>query len=279
MAGMSTGEEVMRESSARGAGGSASISIVDVTKQFKIRRAESVTALSEVSARVAPGEFVALLGPSGCGKSTLLRLISGLEKPTDGTVVVDGRTPEELIGEHRLGMAFQDHALLPWANVTENIALPFKLARMRVDAARITDLIALVGLNGFENARPKHLSGGMRQRVAIARSLVLHPDLLLLDEPFGALDEITRRRLNFELARIWAETGVTTVMVTHSVDEALLLADRVIVMGTRPGRVVKEVTVDLPRPRTIDTMATARFTELSTELVHLLDGGDTAAST
>ncbi len=268
------GRGPMSDRTPSGGRNSAPIAIDHVTKTFTIRRGETVTALSDVTAHIEPGEFVALLGPSGCGKSTLLRLISGLEQPSAGTVAVDGRDPGELIGEHRLGMAFQEHALLPWATVTENIALPYRLAKLPVVPARITELVELVGLAGFENARPKQLSGGMRQRVAIARSLVLQPDLLLLDEPFGALDEITRRRLNFELARIWAETAVTTVMVTHSVDEALLLADRVIVMGTRPGRVVKEVPVDLPRPRTIETMAVRRFAELSNELVHLLDQGD-----
>lgn len=257
--------------------GSSGIELRNITKSFKIRRNESVTALSDVSATIQQGEFVALLGPSGCGKSTLLRIMSGLESPTDGTATVGGRPPASLINEHRLGFAFQEHALLPWATVRENIALPFKLAKKKVDPDRVDELIELVGLRGFENARPKQLSGGMRQRVAIARSLVLRPDLLLLDEPFGALDEITRRRLNFELARIWAETGVTTVMVTHSVDEALLLADRVIVMGTRPGRIVKEVFVDIARPRTVESMATPQFSALSAELVQLLDQDDQKA--
>ncbi len=242
-----------------------------VGKEFKIRRGTTVTALAGVDMTIREGEFVALFGPSGCGKSTLLRLIAGLETPTSGTVLVEGSEPKRLISEHRLAFAFQEHALLPWATVFENIALPFRLAHMPVDKTRVDELIALVGLTGFEKARPKQLSGGMRQRVAIARSLALGPDLLLLDEPFGALDEITRRRLNFELARIWAETGVTTVMVTHSVDEALLLADRVLVMGTKPGRIVQDVAVDLPRPRTPETLGMQQFTDLSTQLIALLD--------
>lgn len=266
-----TRKDAMSTPQRNDAGGSAAIELRDVSKTFKIRRNESLTALSHVKATIADGEFVALLGPSGCGKSTLLRIISGLEDPTEGTATVGGRPPASLIKEHRLGVAFQEHALLPWATVSENTALPYRLAHLQSDSARVQELVDLVGLRGFENARPKQLSGGMRQRVAIARSLVLRPDLLLLDEPFGALDEITRRRLNFELARIWAETGVTTVMVTHSVDEALLLADRVIVMGTRPGRIVKEITVDIPRTRTTESMESARFTELSSELIRLLD--------
>ncbi|MCZ9884928.1 ABC transporter ATP-binding protein [Arthrobacter sp. B2a2-09] len=264
------------KTSEAGAPRSAAIQLSGVNKRFAIRRKETLTALSNVSASIGHGEFIALLGPSGCGKSTLLRIISGLEDPTEGSVEVEGQPPARLIAEHRLGFAFQEHALLPWATVAENIALPFRLAKIRVDDARVRELVELVGLTGFENARPKQLSGGMRQRVAIARSLALRPDLLLLDEPFGALDEITRRRLNFELARIWAETGVTTVMVTHSVDEALLLADRVIVMGTRPGRILTEVEIDLPRPRTVESMATNRFAELSTQLVRLLDQDNNA---
>jgi NitT/TauT family transport system ATP-binding protein len=247
------------------------IRLDSVGKEFKIDRSTRVTALSEVNMTIARGEFVALLGPSGCGKSTLLRIIAGLEQPTEGSVLVEGSKPQQLISEHRLAFAFQEHALLPWATVAENIALPFRLAHRPVDRSRIAALIDLVGLVGFEKARPKQLSGGMRQRVAIARSLALGPELLLLDEPFGALDEITRRRLNFELARIWAETGVTTVMVTHSVDEALLLADRIIVMATQPGRIITEVVVDLPRPRTVASLGSARFGELSTQLIRLLD--------
>jgi len=250
------------------------IQLHGIGKDFKINRRESVTALSGVTATIGRGEFVALLGPSGCGKSTLLRIISGLEEPSDGTVLVEGAAPKQLISEHRLAFAFQEHALLPWATVSENIGLPFRLAHRPIDQSRVKELIALVGLNGFEKARPKQLSGGMRQRVAIARSLALGPELLLLDEPFGALDEITRRRLNFELARIWAETGVTTVMVTHSVDEALLLADRVIVMATKPGRITTEVMVDLPRLRTSATLASPRFGELAAQLIGLLDNSE-----
>jgi NitT/TauT family transport system ATP-binding protein len=251
----------------------ATIRLTGVGKEFSLSRGKTVRALDNVDLAVQAGEFVALFGPSGCGKSTLLRVMAGLETVTSGSVTVAGVTPAELLAEHRLGFAFQEHALLPWSTVEENVSLPYKLARRRVDAAKVQELIRLVGLDGFEKARPKQLSGGMRQRVAIARALALSPDLLLLDEPFGALDEITRRRLNFELTRIWEETGVTTVLVTHSVDEALLLADRIVVMASRPGRIAHEVDVELPRPRSEDTFSEPRFGQLSAELIRLLDDG------
>lgn len=244
------------------------------TKEFRLGRNRSLQVLQDVNLAIRPGEFMALVGPSGCGKSTILRLMAGLDQPTQGQVTIGDASPRELIAQHRLGYAFQEHALLPWASVEQNIALPFKLAHRRVDRARIAYLIAMVGLSGFENARPKQLSGGMRQRVAIARALALAPEVLLLDEPFGALDEITRRRLNFELARIWEETGVTTVLVTHSVDEALLLADRVVVMVASPGRVARDIPVDVTRPRTEASLSETRFGELSAELIRLLDQQD-----
>lgn len=249
----------------------ASVCITGLTKRFSLDRKKSITALDGVDLTIAPGEFVSLLGPSGCGKSTILRILAGLDEPTGGEVSIGGGSPRRIIDSHRLGVAFQDHALLPWASVTDNIALPFRLARRPVNHARVTELIDLVGLTGFEKARPKQLSGGMRQRVAIARSLALSPDALLLDEPFGALDAITRRRLNFELARIWGETGVTTLLVTHSVDEAVLLADRVIVMTARPGQVLQELRIDLPRPRTKQIVGTPEFARHELELVTALD--------
>lgn len=260
--------------SATGRRRAASIEVAGVTKDFALRRGHTLRALEKVDLFVERGEFVALFGPSGCGKSTLLRVMAGLETATDGAVTVGGATPAQLLSEHRLGFAFQEHALLPWASVEDNIALPYKLARRRVETAKVHDLIRLVGLDGFEKARPRQLSGGMRQRVAIARALALSPDLLLLDEPFGALDEITRRRLNFELSRIWQETGVTTVLVTHSVDEALLLSDRVVVMAARPGRIAEEVTVNLPRPRSEETFSDPQFSRLSAKLIHLLNTDD-----
>jgi NitT/TauT family transport system ATP-binding protein len=233
-----------------------------------------VTALRGFDLTIADGEFVALLGPSGCGKSTALRLAAGLEHADDGDVTIGGRPPAELVASGQLGVAFQDHALLPWLTVRGNLALPFKLARRPVDEDRITSLIDLVGLGSFAKARPKQLSGGMRQRVAIARSLVLSPGVLLLDEPFGALDAVTRHRLNVELASIWATQKITTLLVTHAVDEAVFLADRVVVMTGRPGQVRFVADVPFARPRAKDLLHDPVFSQLIAELTDKLDDAD-----
>ncbi len=247
------------------------IEITEVSKQFQLKRRKTVDAVSDMTLSVQPGEFVALIGPSGCGKSTVLRMVASLEQPTSGTVTVAGSAPADMAKSHRLGVAFQDNALLPWSTVRSNLNLPYKLAGRKVDTDRVDSLIDLVGLKGFENARPKQLSGGMRQRVSIARSIMLEPDVLLLDEPFGALDAVTRRRLNMELQRIWLADPVTTVLVTHDVDEALLLADRVVVMSPRPGRVRMIREVPFERPRTSAVTRTAEFHELVDELTTELD--------
>jgi len=238
---------------------------------FTLERGRTVTALGPLDLDIAAGSFVAIVGPSGCGKSTLLRTIAGLTAPTAGSVRVADAAPATLIAQHQLGIAFQDHALLPWLSVRDNIALPFALARRNVDAARVDELIALVGLEEFANARPRQLSGGMRQRVAIARALVLRPRVLLLDEPFGALDAVTRRQLNIELQRIWWAQRITTILVTHSIDEAVFLADRVIVMSPRPGTIRRDVTIDLPRPRGREVLSDPVFHALTDELARALD--------
>ncbi|WP_120003129.1 ABC transporter ATP-binding protein [Nesterenkonia muleiensis] len=248
------------------------VSLTDVQKTFDVGRGRTVQALVDIDLDIAEGEFVALIGPSGCGKSTVLRLLAGLDTTSSGEVELFGSPPEELSRQHRLGVAFQEHALLPWASVSSNISLPYKVAGRSVDKNRVAELIKLVGLTGFEKALPKQLSGGMRQRVAIARALVLNPSLLLLDEPFGALDAVTRRRMNSELARIWSEERLTTLLVTHDVDEALILADRVVVMSGRPGKIHHVEKVDLPRPRDTSVTRTPAFHELVDKLTGMLDG-------
>jgi NitT/TauT family transport system ATP-binding protein len=249
----------------------AKVEIHGVSKAYALDRRDSVLALKDVNLTIEDGEFVALLGPSGCGKSTLLHLVAALEEVSTGSILVDGESPALLRDQHRLGIAFQDHALLPWLSVKANVALPFKIAGLPVDSARVQHLIELVGLQGFEEARPSQLSGGMRQRAAIARSLCLEPTLLLLDEPFGALDAVTRRRMNLELQQIWLERSLTTLMVTHSMDEALFLADRVIVMSGRPGVIVEAIPVPFPRPRRIDCMRLQQFHQLIDHLTLLLE--------
>jgi NitT/TauT family transport system ATP-binding protein len=250
----------------------AAIEIDKVSKRFPLPGSkEGMLALSELSLDIAPGEFVAILGPSGCGKSTLLRLVASLEQPTAGKVSVNGAAPNLVSGQHALGVAFQDHALLPWLTVHDNIALPFRIAGRRVDESAITRLIDLVGLKSFGDARPRQLSGGMRQRASIARALVLEPEVLLLDEPFGALDAVTRRQMNVELQRIWSARQITTMLITHSVDEALFLADRVVVMSGRPGRIVREVKVPFARPRDPSVMRSEEFHRLVDDLTAALE--------
>jgi NitT/TauT family transport system ATP-binding protein len=232
-----------------------------VTKQFRLGRA-SIDALAPIDLSTNAGSFTALLGPSGCGKSTLLRIFAGLEQPSSGTVRLHRRPAEEMRRESRIGVAFQDSALLPWRTTESNIAIPFEVAGRPTEAAAIRDLIKLVGLTGFEKARPGQLSGGMRQRVAIARTLAIRPEVMLLDEPFGALDEMTRQRLNLELQRIWQERAATTLLVTHSVTEAVFLADCVVVMGSRPGRIIETVPIDFPRPRHPALLRSREFHDL-----------------
>ena len=240
-------------------------------------REHPVTALGGFDLAVEGGEIVALIGPNGCGKSTFLRVAAGLLPPTAGTVRLDDRP---IAGpDPRIGLVFQEPRLLPWRSVADNITYPLELAgwpRERREA-RLAELLGLVGLGEATTARPRQLSGGMRQRAAIARALALEPEVLLLDEPFSALDALTRDRFNLELLELWERTGSTVVIVTHSIPEAILLADRVVVMTPRPGRVAAIVPIDAPRPRSLDVLDRAFVSAAAAEIRAYLDDGREAA--
>ncbi len=220
-------------------------------------------ALAEADFKVAANEFVCLIGPSGCGKSTLLRILGGLVRPTGGRVLFGG---EPMLAPRReIGFVFQRSTLMPWRSALRNVMLPLEISGTpRAEAERrARELLELVGLSDFADALPRDLSGGMRQRVALARALIRDPEVLLLDEPFGALDALTRERMNWELLRIWQARRKTVLMVTHNIQEAVFLSDRVLAMSPRPGRVEREVLIDLPRPRTQEVLYSPRFLELT----------------
>jgi NitT/TauT family transport system ATP-binding protein len=247
----------------------AVVSLKSVTKDFA---RGGVRALQEIDLEVRPREFVSLIGPSGCGKSTLLRIIGDLVQPTSGDVAVNGKQAHQARLDRDYGIVFQDAVLYDWRTV----ALPLEMLdwnRAR-RSDRVGEMVELVELAGFENHYPWQLSGGMQQRVSIARALSFDPSLLLMDEPFGALDEMTRERMNMELLRIWEESGSTIVFVTHSIAEAVFLSTRVVVLSPRPGRITGIVDIDLPQPRNTDTREQERFFELVTQVRELLRTGD-----
>ncbi len=244
----------------------------DVTVRFTTERG-TVTALERINLMVPQGGFLSLLGPSGCGKSTLLRVVADLVAPTSGAIEVLGGAPAAARGRREIGFVFQDSALLPWRSALDNVALPLEVGGGRVgNGARApAELLKLVGLAGWEHAYPHELSGGMRQRVAIARALVYAPKLLLMDEPFGALDEITRDRLNEELLQIWSTTGTTILFVTHSVYEAAFLGQEVLLLAARPGRVRELVPIKLAAPRRLAVRETHAFVEQAARLRRVLE--------
>jgi NitT/TauT family transport system ATP-binding protein len=250
----------------------AVVSLQGVSKEFGKGQ---VRALTAIDLEIGEQEFVSLIGPSGCGKSTLLRIVGDLIQPSGGEVVVNGKSAHQARVDRDYGIVFQDSVLFDWRTVAKNIALPLEMLdwNRRRRADRVKEMIELVELTGFENNHPWQLSGGMQQRVSIARALSFDPPLLLMDEPFGALDEMTRERLNLELLRIWERSGSTVVFVTHSISEAVFLSTRAVVMSARPGRIVGIVEVDLPQPRNVDTREQPRFFELVTEVRELLRKG------
>jgi NitT/TauT family transport system ATP-binding protein len=235
-----------------------------------------MTAVTGIDLELRRGEFVSLIGPSGCGKSTLLRLIGDLTQPSAGSVTVNGKRAHQARVDRDYGMVFQAPVLFDWRTVEANVRLPLELTvQDRVAReARVREMLQLVELTDFARHHPYQLSGGMQQRVAIARALSFSPSILLMDEPFGALDEMTRERMNSEVLRIWEQTGITVVFVTHSIPEAVFLSSRVVVMSARPGRVTRVVEIDLPRPRGVETRESRRYFEMVTEVREALRGGE-----
>jgi len=253
------------------------VNLSGVGKTFFRSEQETIVALEAIDLTIAQGEFVSLIGPSGCGKSTLLRVIGDLVHPTVGQVLVNGKPASRARLDRDYGMVFQAPVLFEWRDVASNVELPLEiLGRPRAERkARAKEMLDLVDLGAFGDYYPSQLSGGMQQRAAIARALAFQPALLLMDEPFGALDEMTRERMNSEVLRIWERTGTTIVFVTHSIPEAVFLSSRVVVMSARPGRITKVIDTDLPRPRSEETRESRRYFELVTEVretLRQLDG-------
>ena len=250
------------------------ITLRSVRKSFPAASGGSTLVLSDIDLDIAPGELISLVGPSGCGKSTLLKILAGLIGYDSGTVTLGGEAPKE--GRRDVGFMLQQAVLMPWRSVKENIRLPFDLAGTKGEAPeqRIDELIDLVGLEHAKDMNPWELSGGMQQRVSLARALSLDPRVMLLDEPFSALDEFKREHLGLEFTKMHEELGKTTILVTHSIPEAVMMSDRVIALGAHPGRVLADIRIDLPRPRTAAMIATPEFQELSRQIRAALVGED-----
>ncbi len=241
------------------------VHVTNASKVFNPGKTNEVHALDHIDLDISPGEFVTLIGPSGCGKSTLLRLVAALTEPTSGDVRVNGKPADDARRDQDYGMAFQKAGLFDWRTVAKNIELPLELMGWsKPDRARRTkEMLALVKLPDFADNHPAELSGGMQQRIAIARALSFSPSLLLMDEPFGALDEMTREHMQTELLRIWEETETTVVFVTHSIPEAVFLSTRIVVMSPRPGRIIDVIDSDLPADRTLDIRETPEFLRIA----------------
>jgi NitT/TauT family transport system ATP-binding protein len=259
--------------------GVAAIAVVDLEKTYPTQDGASVAALGPVSITVGAQEFVSVVGPSGCGKSTLLKIVAGLVPRSAGSVAIHGE--EVLAPRADVGMVFQNPVLLPWKTVIENVLLPIKIRKRPLADfhERAMGLLSLVGLDGFEGRYPHELSGGMQQRAAIVRALIADPDILLMDEPFGALDAITRDQMNVELQAIWARTRKTVLFITHGIAEAVFLSDRVVVLGPRPGRVIGDFAIELPRPRNVEHMAAPAFGATVARIRLALEHGGRAAAT
>jgi NitT/TauT family transport system ATP-binding protein len=255
------------------------VSVKDVSMIYRTRgpggEALETVALKDANLEIQPGEFISLIGPSGCGKTTLLRLLADLIQPSSGDLRLGGKTPDEARKSRAYGYVFQAPALFEWRTVMANVMLPLEVMNFPVAERkeRAEKMLKLVGLEKFARNYPWQLSGGMQQRVSIARALAFEPQLLFMDEPFGALDEITRENLNLELLRLWRETGKTVIFVTHSIPEAVFLSTRIVVMTPRPGKIEKIINVDLPQPRDFDTRESPRFFEIATEVRESLRHG------
>ncbi len=252
------------------------VSIQSVSKVFNQNSSNSVKALDTINLDIQPGEFVSLLGPSGCGKSTLLRLIGDLTPPSTGSIRIKDRSAHQARLDRDYGMVFQQATLYDWRSVIKNVQLPLEVMNypQAKRDARAKEMLKLVQLEEFGNHFPWQLSGGMQQRVAIARALAFEPSILLMDEPFGALDEMTRERMQLEVLRIWSQTKTTVIFVTHSISEAVFLSNRVIVMSARPGRITGMIEIDLPQPRGIETREHSHFFEKITEVRETLRTGE-----